>query len=180
MKKNEKGNKYIPFKNYIYAILFLIIVILIVWYFLSWYKIKQEEKYINSYLISSGTLSLEIKDLDEIVQVLKESPSEYFVFITYNNDENTYKLEKRLKLIIDDYGLKDEFYYINVTNLKESSTLYNELNDAFSTTMIKNVPCLLYFKSDELEKIIIDEKKIFNADDVIKLLDEYDYEKISQ
>ena len=57
----------------------------------------------NSYLITSNTLSYEIKNLNEIDQILKESPNDYFVFITYNNDEYTMWKD----------GWKEEIEYCN-------------------------------------------------------------------
>lgn len=177
MQKKNKSNKYFPVKNYIYGLLIFLAIILLAWYAISWYKVKQTEKLMTSYLVASNTITYEIKDLNEIVQVLKESPSEYFVYISYTNDEEVYKLEKKLKKEIDNYGLKDEFYYINITEYLDDEEIYTKLNNAFNTTQIKNVPCLLYFKNNQLEKVIINKSKVFEASDFSKLLQEYEYEK---
>lgn len=179
-KKKKNTNNYFPIKNYIYGALIIVAIIGLVWYALSWYNVKQQEKLMTSYLISSNTLTSEIQDLNEIVQVLKESPSEYFVYISYNNDENIYRLEKKLKKIIDNYGLKDSFYYINITQEKNDKDIYTRLNDAFNTNTITNVPCILYFKNNILEQTIIDDKKVFNVNDFTEVLKDYEYEKISQ
>ena len=180
MKKKNKSNKYFPYKNYIYGLLIFIAIILLAWYVISWYNVKQTEKLMNSYLITSNTVTSEIKDLNEIIQVLKESPSEYFVYISYNNDEDVYRLEKNLKKIIDNYGLKDAFYYINITDYKENKDVYTKLNDSFNTTRINNAPCILFFKDNELKEVIINKTGVFNINEVTKLLNNYEYEKISQ
>ena len=120
------------------------------------------------------------QDIDEIVQVLKESPSEYFIYISYTNDEDVYKLEKKLKKVIDSYGLKDEFYYINITDYQDDETIFTQLNDTFNTTRIKNTPCILYFKNNELAEVILDNTEIFEIDEFTNILKEYEYEKISQ
>ncbi|MBQ6841282.1 MAG: hypothetical protein IJO63_04115 [Bacilli bacterium] len=180
MQKKNKSDKYFTIRHYIYGALIFIAIILLIWYILSWYNVKQTEKLMNSYLVTTSTVTYEIKDLTEIVQVLKESPSEYFVYISYNNDEDVYKLEKKLKNVIDEYNLKDEFYYINITDEIEDKDIYTRLNDAFNTTQIKNAPCILYFKNNQLEKVIIEDNKVFNVDDFKDLLTEYEYEKISQ
>ena len=80
-KKKSKKNIY-SLKKTIYIALSIIILILLIWYAYSWYKVKNLEKYYNSYLLNSNTVSLEIKDLNEVVQVLKESPNEYFILIS--------------------------------------------------------------------------------------------------
>jgi len=179
-KKKNNNNKYIPIRNYVYGALIIIAVILLTWYIISWYSVKKQEKLMTSYLITTNTLTYEIKDLNEIVQVLKESPSEYFVYISYTNDENIYRLEKKLKKIIDEYNLKDEFYYINITDNINDKDIYNRLNNSFNTTQIKKAPCILYFKNNELEQVIINENGIFNVNDLTELLKDYEYERMSQ
>lgn len=172
-----KNNKYIPTKNYVYGAIILLAIVFIAWYAISWYEVKQQEKLMNSYLITTNTLSYEIKDLNEVVQVLRESPSNYFVYVSYTNNEDIYKLEKKLKKVIDNYELKDEFYYINITDIKDNKNLITKLNDTFNTTKISNVPCILYFKNNVLEQVIMDDKNIFNVNDFTKVLDDYNYEK---
>lgn len=151
-KKNKKNN--INFKKLFYFILGFLLIIFLIWYIISWKNVKQEEKLMNSYLITSNTLSVEIKDLSETVQVLKESPSEYFVYISYTNDEKIFNFEKKLKKLIDNYNLKDEFYFVNVTNIKDDENFYSEINDTFNTKLINNIPCILHFKNNELKKVI--------------------------
>lgn len=180
MQKKTKSSKYIPAKNYIYGLLIFVAIILLVWYFISWYQVKQTEKLMTSYLVTSNTVNYEIKDITEIVQVLRESPSEYFVYISYTNNEDIYKLEKKLKKVIDNYGLKDEFYYINITDYMQNDSVYTDLNNTFNTTRIKNAPCILYFKNNELEDVIIDKNSVFDINEFTELLNEYEYEKISQ
>ena len=90
-KKSKKNN--INFKKLFYFIIGLLLIIFLIWYIISWKNVKKEEKLMNSYLITSNTLSVEIKDLSETIQVLKESPSEYFVYISYTIDEKVYSFE---------------------------------------------------------------------------------------
>lgn len=151
-KKSKKNN--INFKKLFYFIIGFLLIIFLIWYIISWKNVKQEEKLMNSYLITSNTLSVEIKDLSETVQVLKESPSEYFVYISYTNDEKVYSFEKKLKKLIDNYNLKDEFYFVNVTNIKDDENFNSEINDTFNTKLISNIPCILHFKNNELKKVI--------------------------
>ena len=151
-KKSKKNN--INFKKLFYFIIGFLLIIFLIWYIISWKNVKKEEKLMNSYLITSNTLSVEIKDLSETIQVLKESPSEYFVYISYTNDEKVYSFEKKLKKLIDNYNLKDEFYFVNVTNIKDDENFYSEINNTFNTKLINNIPCILHFKNNELKKVI--------------------------
>lgn len=174
-KKSKKNN--INFKKIFYFILGFLLIIFLIWYIISWKNVKQEEKLMNSYLITSNTLSVEIKDLSETVQVLKESPSEYFVYISYTNDEKIFNFEKKLKKLIDNYNLKDEFYFVNVTNIKDDENFYSEINDTFNTKLINNIPCILHFKNNELKKVIYNKDLNKTYTDFENLLKENEFDK---
>lgn len=131
----------------------------------------------NSYLITSNTLSVEIKDLSETIQVLKESPSEYFVYISYTNDEKIFNFEKKLKKLIDNYNLKDEFYFVNVTNIKDNENFYSEINNTFNTKLINNIPCILHFKNNELKKVIYNKDLNKTYTNFENLLKENEFDK---
>lgn len=174
-KKSKKNN--INFKKLFYFILGFLLIIFLIWYIISWKNVKQEEKLMNSYLITSNTLSVEIKDLSETIQVLKESPSEYFVYISYTNDEKVFNFEKKLKKLIDNYNLKDEFYFVNVTNIKDDENFYSEINDTFNTKLISNIPSILHFKNNELKKVIYNKDLNKTYTDFENLLKENEFDK---
>lgn len=174
-KKSKKNN--INFKKLFYFILGFLLIIFLIWYIISWKNVKQEEKLMNSYLITSNTLSVEIKDLSETVQVLKESPSEYFVYISYTNDEKVFNFEKKLKKLIDNYNLKDEFYFVNVTNIKDDENFYSEINETFNTKLINNIPSILHFKNNELKKVIYNKDLNKTYTDFENLLKENEFDK---
>ena len=174
-KKSKKNN--INFKKIFYFILGFLLIIFLIWYIISWKNVKQEEKLMNSYLITSNTLSVEIKDLSETVQVLKESPSEYFVYISYTNDEKIFNFEKKLKKLIDNYNLKDEFYFVNVTNIKDDENFYTEINNTFNTKLINNIPCILHFKNNELKKVIYNKDLNKTYTNFENLLKENEFDK---
>ena len=175
MAKKKNNSRYIPLKNYVLAIMIVAIAIFLVLYLFEWYKVKNLEKYGTSYLISSNTINLEIKDYEEIPLVLSETSNDYFIFINYLNVEETYKLEKELKDVIDEYNLKDIFYYINVTKLKEKKDYLSNLNDALNLEdKIKNVPTILYYHNNELAEVISNKDDIISADDLEDIIKKYE------
>ena len=162
----------------IFIILGIILLLIILAIFIyRWQTIKNEEKWRSSYLISSGTLSLEIKNLDEIDQILSEPPTEYFVLITYTENEETYNLEVNIKDIIDKYKLSDSFYYLNVQSIMDQDNYLTRLNNAFNTDQISTVPIILYYKDGKLINTVTrNDNNIIKAGDFQKLLDSYEYE----
>ena len=173
----KKSGKYFPYKNHLYVILGIIFILLLCWYITSWVKIKKEERLSTSYLLKTNTISYHLDDLKEISSVLQESPNEYFIYISYTGNEDIYKLEKKLKHLIDDYNLKDEFYYLDITSFKNDEDLLNKLGKSFNTKLITNTPCILYFKDNNLEEVIVDKNKVFNYNKFINLLKDNAYEK---
>ena len=177
MLKNPKGERYTPLKNYIYAGLIIIAIALLCWYVLSWYNIKKTEKYLNSYLLSTNTLNLEIKGLDAASTILQDAPSSYFVFVGYTGDKDEYELEQGLKVIIDKYRINSEMYYIDITLDKDDKNLNSKLNKVFDTNVINNITCLIYFKDGKVVDIIESKTGIFNSSEFENLLKEQEYMK---
>lgn len=164
-------------RTIIIIILVVLAVILLGVYLYRWYDVKNEEKLMNSYLVSTDTVSLEIKNLDEVNQILTEAPNDYFVLISYTKNKDTYELEQGLKPIIDNYKLGDCFYYLNVENLMKEDNYLARLNTAFNTDKISTVPIIIYYKDGKITDTVtrIDGNTI-NAGDFQKLLDIYEFE----
>ncbi len=180
----KKKTNSVPLKNYVIAILISALAIFLTYYIFCWFDLYKENKYEDSYLISSKTISLEVNDIEEIENTLTEAPSEYFVFISYRNDEQIYKLEKKLKKIIDSYNINDNFYYIDITKLKEEDNYIEKLNKVLGLKddVITKVPTIIYFKDGEVAKdgiVVREDEKIMDAGDFEHLLEMYEFKKVS-
>lgn len=146
--KNKPGTR----KWFVY-LCFIMGIVLVAIYCYKWHQVNIQKKYLNSYLVETGTINLEMTDIKEINSVLLETPSYYFVYISYTQDENVYNFEKNLKPIIDNYDLRNNFYYINITDIKKENKNYREdLAKELSIDIdkIKKIPTILYFKNGNL------------------------------
>ncbi len=175
MAKNKKKTN-INYKDYLVKIGIILFIILALIYSYMWYRVKEQEKYLTSYLISSNTISYEMTEINEIASVLSETPSNYFVYIGYTKDQKVYNLEKELKPLITEYNLYDNFYYLNVTDIKENNKNY--LQDIAKTLNISSdkltkVPIILYFKDGSLVS-----DGIHTAKDFKKLLKENNIDEL--
>ena len=138
---------------------------------------KETEKFKTSYLLKSGTVNLEIKNLSEVDQILSETAKDYFVFITYNDNKDTYSLEEGLKDIIDKYKLGDKFYYLNATELMNDDNFIANLNTTFKTDKITKIPTILYFSDKKLvDYVHRADGNCIKAGDFQKLIDIYEIE----
>lgn len=175
--KEVEGAKHIfSQKNILIIVCIVLALILVIFYGYRVNKLKETDTLSKSYLLDSGTVSLEIKNLDEVNQILAESPTEYFVLISYTGNKDTYKLENGLKRILDKYKLNDSFYYLNVKSIMDEDNYLNRLNNAFNTDKIKKVPTILYYKNGKIVDVVTrNDNNIINAGDFQKLLDIYGY-----
>ena len=176
--KEVEGAKHIfSQKNILIIVCIVLALILVIFYGYRVNKLKETDTLSKSYLLDSGTVSLEIKNLDEVNQILAESPTEYFVLISYTGNKDTYKLENGLIRILDKYKLNDSFYYLNVKNIMDEDNYLNRLNNAFNTDKIKKVPTILYYRNGKIVDVVTrNDNNIINAGDFQKLLDIYGYE----
>lgn len=154
MANTKYKNKSMSIKNIAILLCIVLGVIFIVLYCFKWHQVKEDEKYIQSYLISTNTISLEMTSLDDINSVLSETPSNYFIYISYTGDKDIYDYEKKLKPLIDEYSLQNSFYYLNITDIKKTNNNYKkdiakELN--IDSKNVSNIPVILYFKDSELQ-----------------------------
>ena len=177
----NKNERYINPKNYIYALLTLVGGILLVLYFFEWYQVKQEEKLMNSYLITSNTIESNVKDIDALNQIRQEAASDYFIYLGYTGDEDIYKFEKELKRVIDKYKLNDVFYYVDLTKEKDKENYLEEIKEKLNVKNIERIPAIIYVKDGKiLENNILDGIKDTNLkiEDFEQLLDIYEFEII--
>lgn len=180
-KTTNKNDKYISPKNYIYAFLILVGGIVLTLYIFEWYQVKQEEKLMTSYLISSNTIESNITDIESLEQITQEAPSSYFIYIGYTGDEDVYNLEKELKRVIDKYKLNDEFYYLDITDLKNENQDYlKEINSKLDVNL-ENIPAIIYINEGKiLDSNVLDgvnDTKL-KVSDFEQLLDIYEFEII--
>ncbi len=177
-----KNEKYIPTKNYITALVLVLVVVLLTLYFFKWYDVYEENKVAASYLIKSNTITNEIKDLKEVEAVFTEVPDDYFIYISYTNDEQVYEMEKELKDVINKYALNDKFYFINITDIQKEDNYIDKLNETLKldSQKITKVPTIIYYKNGEIAKdgiLTRDDDNIINAADLEQFLEEKEYQR---
>ena len=178
--KNAKKKKIEPV-NYFYALLILVGCVLLVLYIFKWRDVKQEEKLMNSYLITSNTIQNSVKDLDSLNLIRQEAPSSYFIYLSYHGDEKIYELEEKLKPIIDKYNLNDIFYYVDLTKLMEEENYLDKVNETLEVKNIEKIPAIIYVNEGKIAKNdILDgtNNNILSANELENLLGLYEFDAV--
>lgn len=171
VKKNER---FIPIKNYVLAVVIVVVMILLTLYGFEWYKVLKENKVSTSYLVKEKIISNEIKGLNEVNDVFSEAPDNYYLYISYTGSEEIYNMEKDLKKVINDYSLNDSMYFLNVSNIKDEEDYIDQINEALNleNKKVKKVPTIIYYNDGKVVDIIerLDDN-IMNVGDFEKLLE---------
>ena len=176
MASPKYKNKPVSLKKITISLGVVLGVVFIVLYAYKWHQVKEDEKYLQSYLISSNTINLEMNSTNNINSVLSETPNNYFIYISYTGDKDIYNFEKKLKPLIDDYSLQNSFYYLNITDIKEDNKNYKkdiskELN--IDSKYLNTIPVIFYFKDETLQS-----EAITSINDFEKLLNDFNIKNI--
>ena len=170
-----KDVRSVPFKNYVILTLIFIAVVLMTLYLFKWYQIKKEEQTSDSYIIEKNLTQNQIKSLQDLKQVLSETPSKFVVYITYHNSSRIYNIEKKFDSLFKDYNIANSFYVFDITDLKNNMKDYNKiLNDELDIN-VTGYPVIIFYEEGQ----IVSYKKISSFKDIKKILEKYDFEKNS-
>jgi hypothetical protein len=179
MAEVKKNERFIPTKNYIIAFVLIIGVIAASWYAFAWYKTIQENKLSKSYLVSKKVITNEIESLDKISDILSEAPSQYYLYISYTGTKEIYSLEKGVAKVIKEYNLKDSFYYLNISDIKDDKNYIQKINKALGLeeNTITSIPNIVYYEDGQLVDIINKSSNMMTVGDFQKTLDIHKIEK---
>ena len=159
----------IPHKNYIIFTLISLVTILLIFFFVSWYKTN--EQYRKEKIISS--ILQEVKK-DEFENYLIENPN-FILYLSKPTFENK-NFEADFKEFIVSSDLKNNIVFINLYNV--DNKFVNDLNNYFSSDCVdcnnkilidKNI---LVFKNKEIIKIL--NKKQVKIEDISDFLQDFD------
>lgn len=175
MSKDKENERFIPMKNYLIAIGLVVAAVLLTVYGFAWYNVLKEGKVSQSYLVKEKVISNEIQSLKEVEAIFAEVPDEYFVYISYTGSEEIYDMEKDLKKVINKYELNDQFYYLNLTAIKDNENYIDKLNESLKfEEKVTQVPTIVYVREGKVVDIIErNDNNMMNVGDFQKLLDIY-------
>lgn len=113
-------------------------------------------------------------NIDELDIALSEL-NETILYISYNHNKDTLKLDKDLLKKIKLYNLENYVYYCDVTDKINNNKYIGDFINAFPDIngKLKNVPALAYFKNGELIEVINSNDKLINSEDLMYLVNKY-------
>ena len=132
-----KEEKNIPFKNYVFLAIILIISIIIVIYFYMWH----DEFYSNKVNTLIMDKYLNIINYNELDTYLVENKS-VIIYVSFLQDDKTRYFEKNFIKVVEEYSLNSKILYLDLTEQYNNKKLYYSIADKYN---LLDMPCIIIF-----------------------------------
>ena len=147
LKKYEED-----FKKFVHAVTLIITVLLIGYFSYATYDQFTNSKIQKSYLVSKKMVEKDF-NIEEDLSELKNMTGERFIYISYTGDKGIYNLEKEMRKLIEEYDLKDKFYYVNIDSIKNDDNVISAINNLLDIEegLVTKIPTIIYVnKNNEI------------------------------
>lgn len=166
-------NRLITKRGYVFYFLITLAILLIAIYFIRWQQIKNKEKTSEDYLVKNNYVINQVNSIQELKQVIAESPSRLILILSYHNSRKIYNIEKNIAPTLSKYDVIDNLYLYDFTKLKDRVTNYKEILDDTLDIDASSFPVIIIYEDGQITSY----KTINNKNDVIKLFNKHNIEK---
>ncbi len=158
--------------NYLNLALILIGVIFVTLAGSNLYKNHLKNRANNSY-IAKYVANIQP---NEIQNASLEFSPDTFLFISYTGNQDIYNFEVKLKKVLKDNELINNFIYMNITELMKQDNYLTNLNKTLGLekNTLKELPGIIYFKDNKAVDLIDSNSSLINTSDFIQLLEKYE------
>ena len=168
MKQNLRE---IPIKNYVILSVIILISLLIVMYFNTWFTLYNKEK--NNTRILDDYLT--VINYNEIDNYLVENPDS-IIYVSIRNDDRVRNFERELKSSIKNNKISKKMLYMDITDQLNDKKISKELKNKYSLgyANILDVPNILVFEDGKLNFIYSISENGYNIKKVQLFLEKND------
>ena len=166
MKKKEKN-------NYIKLIIIILIAVILTIIIGNLYRSVNSNS--DTSYLAKHVSTINYKELSSTITELN---SNSFIYLSYTGDNNINDFEKKLRKIIKQYGIEDNFIYVDCTNeIDENHTISSLKNILIAHNKEIVLPTIIYFRDNEPIDYIDSTDNLLRASDFNQLLDKYELER---
>ncbi len=134
----------IPVKNYIFLGIIMIVSMFGVYYLYLWFQTYEESR-LNAPIMDSY---LQVINYNELSSYVLENETTV-VYVSVVGNEEIREFENKFKNTVDQYSLKKDIVYMDITSNLEDSEISKNLSDKYDIDG-DNVPYILVFDSGKL------------------------------
>lgn len=175
----SKEIRKIPTKNYIIVGIIATATIVVLGYFVFWYKNNQE--YYKNNSVMSGYLSEVQEDgiIDNLTNYVLDNPNG-LLYISFGNDSSIKNFENDFKNLIGKYNIKSNFIYVDLNSVTDKNFIKNIQENFFSTDLKnKNINLtkqsnIFVFENGNIVDVLYNSKQQINLDDVKRFLEKHE------
>lgn len=161
-------------KNYIRLFIILAFTIVLAVIISNLYRSYDNNKASKSY-ISKYVTSLQCKDLSN---AMLELSGKNYIYISYTGNKNIYEIEKKIKKILKQNDLEDNFIYVDCTDDIDGNNHVSYLKSLFTVGDRElTLPAIIYFNDVAPVDFIDSKNGLIDNSKFDQLLDQYEVNK---
>ena len=164
-----KGNKKIPTKNYVIVFVVFAVCIAAVFGVRAWYR-NYKEYNLTIPVISGKVFEVKLDEFDEYVA----AHDDFYLYAGTASNSNCRSIENKLVTVLEKRNIKDETIYLNMSEAKNNSELYDKLSKMGTLNKNFRYPIFAIIKDGKILGIVSKNKSTVRIGDIEKLLDEYE------
>lgn len=132
---------------------------------------KINVSYISSYV--------NVINYNELSDTIREMSSNSFLYVGYTGNKEVYSFEKKLKKVIKNEQLEDNFYYVDVTEKLNDINMVDEFNSLVGIIDSETIifPAVIYFKNNVPVDYVDSKNGIVDVSNVEVLFEKYELGK---
>lgn len=132
---------------------------------------KINVSYISSYV--------NVINYNELSDTIREMSSNSFLYVGYTGNKEVYSFEKKLKKVIKNEQLEDNFYYVDVTEKLNDINMVDEFNSLVGIIDSETIifPAVIYFKNNMPVDYVDSKNGIVDVSNVEVLFEKYELGK---
>ena len=156
--------------NYIKLFIVIIVTILLTVIVCNLYRNYEKNKGNESY-IAKYVSTIKYNDLKNTITELNTNS---FIYLSYTGDNRIFDFEKKLRKVLRQYDLEDNFIYVDCTSLVNKNT--NTISNILTIDNL-TLPAIIYFKDGNPVDYINSKNGLINESHFAQLLDKYEIER---
>ena len=158
-------------RNYIKLGLILVFTIVLAIIIKNLYTSYDNNKANRSY-ISKYVSSINCKDLSN---AMLELSGKNYLYLSYTGNKNIFELEKRIRKVLRQNDLEDNFIYVDCTNDVNEDNHVSNLKDLLIVGKKEiTLPAIIYFNDLKPIDYIDSQNGLIDSADFVQLLDQYE------
>ncbi len=111
----------------------------------------------------------------ELNTILNQDNNNKFIYFSFTNNKEVYKLDTKIKKILEDNKLVDNFIYFDLSE-KNNVVLIDEINNLLklNENKITSLPSVIYYRNNVISDVVTSSSAPFHDGKLMQIIDVYE------